>query len=833
MYLGSLFQCMFGDVRNTYLGVRPWLAGGSVGFALTPDDRSRGRWFAPFVNGKWTGHNIQAPLVGDATGIVSAQAGAAAVSLWFEEVGPWQTFGDVVPDLQAKANDQQNATRREFDWVAPYSVTPVDGDAQLSSIVVTGAARGVNVAPVTEFPTRGRLNYTISTAGGAHMISFYSGTTLVAQGSRTGNGAVTCAAVAGSGLSVACVLTYTADVLPSVAILDCRWPAAYQIHFTTAALVYPRNPEVLYIDNGSSAYGYTTPALLPGTYNWNVLTVDDDGNVQTTIVGQTAFMISAVPKSPTITSVSGGVVHWTPGESGDTFKLYSSAVNGPINFGQNAAPAIVGPTAVNATSANAPAVTIPVVNRETPYTALASAIDAAAAALNTSYASAGTEISPVPAAWTVHANTALGSATLVIDPNADTGLILVNDTFKVGADATVYTTIAYNAGTHTISFVPTLVANAMAGAHVVVTSARNPAWHNSFAADLATQAAAIDTAIQTFSASITIDLRQILDLNDAAAAVLVARARQLAVPNGWTLNADIAIGNTMATLTGGAGSFGYQSFFTFLQDTERYQVISWNGAAIAFTPGSTTAWTAGTKVCPVGPVNAADWQAQIRVAYGAYLAFLGSVLNGDATRYKFPDGTTDTQSEAIPPIHLLDVVTPFVPPMIVRYAVRATKGGIEETDDQIFAVEFDAGGTSLNPRPNTPYVVLPVSLRGTAIPITAGVIEDNATVPAAYVHMYVQPDDGSAFDFTAPDATAALPAPTFNSHQATLTVPEPLGARFFGDRFGSTLAAGWYRVAVRSAAADGTLSAGRVEDRIYVTDSVPGGVLNLTSVGVR
>jgi hypothetical protein len=217
--------------------------------------------------------------------------------------------------LGPEEEDAMSAQRLQISWTATYSTAPVRGDSQFSAITISGAKRGVNVGPGI-LPTRGLLSFEITTSGGVHTVSWYAGVQLVAVGTITGNGPLTCAEESDSGLSVDCTLTYTGDVAEDVAFIELRWPASYQIHYSTSALVFPRTPEASYLDRGYDDYTYLTPILSPGTYYWNVLEVDDDGDVQSgSYPTTTAQVIYAPPAAPTITSVTGNsaalVVHWS------------------------------------------------------------------------------------------------------------------------------------------------------------------------------------------------------------------------------------------------------------------------------------------------------------------------------------------------------------------------------------------------------------------------------------------------------------------------------------------------------------------------------------------
>ncbi len=282
---GSIDGTADGDPRDAVLAVRAWSVGGGIKVSITPHDLLRGTYYAVWINGVWQG-NFFAELSGDIEAIFPVDPGTVVGSVWVEQVGEAATFDpDFVPFEYAEMMDALSSTNLRIRWgdryaagVAAYSNTPVHGDTQVTSIVVTGAKRGINVEPVQEFRTRGRLYYSIITVDGVHYLYWWANGKLVAAGS--GTGAIVCAAANDSGLSIACTVTYTGDVEKGTAWLDLRWPAAYQIHYSTAALTYPRTPQATILDGGGDLYLYLSGVLASGVYNYNVLSIDDDGNVE-------------------------------------------------------------------------------------------------------------------------------------------------------------------------------------------------------------------------------------------------------------------------------------------------------------------------------------------------------------------------------------------------------------------------------------------------------------------------------------------------------------------------------------------------------------------------
>lgn len=393
MFPGCPPGCAPGDTRDMILELSGAFVGGQAICILTPNDWYRERWWTFFIGGKWCGKNYYLAASGNLEIALPLDSVSDIASIWPIEVGPWDNFGpDDIPDAEALFEEANDADVFVIKIKANYQLTTVKGDSQLSSIVVAGARRGRNVEDVPYFKQRGRLRYSITTYGASvAMLRWYAGDRLVAEGSVgiVGPTTFSCTEKNGSGLTISGNFTYTADVKlrsgSDGAFLDLKWPKSFPIHYSTGALIYPRTPEAIIYDNGNDEYFYLVRTSLPaGSYNYNVLQVDDEGDEQTSIAApsDSPKVITPGPIGPTIVSVTAaGLITWTNGESGCTYKVYYSNINEPINYGNRASPAPVGPSALNATSASLGALTGAAATDFTSnYATLVTAWDAAVAA---------------------------------------------------------------------------------------------------------------------------------------------------------------------------------------------------------------------------------------------------------------------------------------------------------------------------------------------------------------------------------------------------------------------------------------------------------------------
>lgn len=393
MLYGKVFSAAFGPTAAMVLYVKGTFFGGGLLARIYVRPEYAERYFAVFINGVFVGTfqcNEQGFVEVVAPGISS---GSSINSIQIEDVGALADIpADTLPYIaaQMRAKEALSASCLNIVWnnTNKYKLTGVNGDTQLSSITITGAQRGVNCTVDQFRKQRARLYYTITAIGGSRIVRWYDGTRLVSEGTRTGNGAVACTEIDGSGLSVACTLTYTGAVIRGDAFLDIKWPATYKIYYSTSAINYSVDPQATYADHGGVPFNYITGTLAVGSYYYNVVSVDDEDDVETGMADLGPLVIKAVPTKPVIsgvTTVSANVLRVAfTADAAATNTLYFSEVNQPINFGSFGA----GPTPVAATTPTED-ITIPAFttqNDETAYNTLESAFDSAVSTANALFA---------------------------------------------------------------------------------------------------------------------------------------------------------------------------------------------------------------------------------------------------------------------------------------------------------------------------------------------------------------------------------------------------------------------------------------------------------------
>lgn len=396
MFCGKVWSAATCATDYQIIDLRAKKFGGGIVANINVRPEYRERYYALFVNGQFIATKY-CDLLGQMNLAIPPGLGRFQ-SFFVEDIGNLADLPeDTIPLVAQHARKQDSLTANAFNiqWsISDYVQSTVYGDSQLSSISASGLSRA-NTEGIDLFPQRGRLFYSITSTGTTRIVRWWQGTTLIAEGYRTGNGVVTCSEINGSGVTITATITYTADIARGIAFLDFKWPAAYEIHYDTSPLVFPRTAQATVPDDGTGAieYTYLIMNLDPDTYYWTVVPVDDEGNKLSTPQTPTdsPFVINGAPEKPVITSVTGNAaaitVNFTNGETGCTYKGYYSRVNGPINLGNMAdGPTPIGPTAVNATS-----LTLAAIADYTPYDAepdydtFAAAVDSAVSTLNTAF----------------------------------------------------------------------------------------------------------------------------------------------------------------------------------------------------------------------------------------------------------------------------------------------------------------------------------------------------------------------------------------------------------------------------------------------------------------
>lgn len=283
------------------------------------------------------------------------------VGFWLEDGGEWadQAYD---PDFNALDFEALSARCLTMNWLARPVVDDRDDtggalsnwtDANGNVNSFTGLKRFTNVAKVTESSLYGQLFVTLTNSGGVRTVNVYKGSDatglLIATGSRTGDGVVTLLEQNSSGVGDLNTVTvaYTTDISCGLLI---RWPKEYQVHYSTSALSFPRSPEATVIDDGgSNLFGFVSTRQAAGTYNCAIIAVSDAGIPQTSTTATDTQVLQSAPTPPVNPHFKQGdstntVVAWTSPDSGYTYNVYLSNLDGTIDM---SSPNAVGSVTIN------------------------------------------------------------------------------------------------------------------------------------------------------------------------------------------------------------------------------------------------------------------------------------------------------------------------------------------------------------------------------------------------------------------------------------------------------------------------------------------------------
>lgn len=183
--------------------------------------------------------------------------------------------------------------------------------------------------------------------------------------------------------------------------------------------------------------------------------------------------------------------------------------------------------------------------------------------------------------------------------------------------------------------------------------------------------------------------------------------------------------------------------------------------------------------------------------YRAYLMQPG----GTAINFADPAATAPAGSTSI----TLPAISGY--PGTAYVVVRAVSaGGVEEVNGEVLALEYDASGNYVAPRPNTPAIRDWSVTAGNTLQVTASYDPTDEAGTATQVHLCTRTPSGS-YDWTNPDATASLSISPLHPEAKTASLQV------------TGLADGWHYVAVKAATAAGVQSADASDEVLIYVDA--------------
>lgn len=382
----SMILCLLGESFGGGVRARLW---------VMPEYSERN--FYIFINSIY----IQTIYVEHGEADIVLPPGIGAIdSFWIEDAGlQGEPPEDLIPYISAHAiyADTLTANRLGIIWTAGgYSVTTPYNASELTIASISGAVRGINIGGVDGFRARGRLLITVTpVSGGNIIVRFWANNRLVAEGSRSGSGPITCAPFDNSGLTVECAISTGTPVavVQGSAWVDVKWPSIYKVFHGTSPINFAGAHQFIVPDSGADKYDWQSGTLPAGTRYFGVMAVDDEGNPEISPAEpeDSPQTILAVPNKATITGVTlqsfaANVATYRISYDSDeaTNNVYASLPNEPINFGN----LTQGPEPVigNATFGDIP-ITIPASAPDctTEYATLTADFDTAVLACHTAF----------------------------------------------------------------------------------------------------------------------------------------------------------------------------------------------------------------------------------------------------------------------------------------------------------------------------------------------------------------------------------------------------------------------------------------------------------------
>ena len=236
------------------------------------------RYWAFYVNGIKTGvqeyitetpHKFDIPVINVEDSI--------CVSV--EDCGDWAKI-DYDPNYGPLEYEAITAEHITFAWKPKPTIIEFNSIySEFSSWVINGLKRFSNIGKDNENNRiYGWLNVELLNQAGTYYLNLYNGESIVASGNRVGNGSITISQQSASGISGSVSIIFGSTITLGNMKLLVKWPDKYQLHYSIASLSFPRTPEAIIKDDGSSEYyRYSTPKLSPDEYNTAIVPVSEDG----------------------------------------------------------------------------------------------------------------------------------------------------------------------------------------------------------------------------------------------------------------------------------------------------------------------------------------------------------------------------------------------------------------------------------------------------------------------------------------------------------------------------------------------------------------------------
>lgn len=328
----------FGDIEELYLDYLIRDAGEGAYITLSHPPGYGGMWSA-IVCDKRTVEIIYIAEGETKTRFAPYDPNFDAHAVTAFPLGDWDSAGDI--DVQISQADfvADKGGSAQVDFDAVMQVAEAWNDLQqLSNWSLTGLSRFAT-SRAGSIKTQAKVDVAISDAAGTRTVELSVGGTVVASGSRVGDGAIALAMQNDSGLSGSVDIAYTADVLSDCWITG-RWCQSYTVTVGAVSVV-------LYDDGRGDRLSASLTGLAAGINSVSIVATSDTGVSGSTYSG--SITIPGRPLPPGELSYFSGdwtntVVQATASATpGATYALYDvEELDGPIKYSEVAAVYIAG-----------------------------------------------------------------------------------------------------------------------------------------------------------------------------------------------------------------------------------------------------------------------------------------------------------------------------------------------------------------------------------------------------------------------------------------------------------------------------------------------------------
>jgi len=253
--------------------------------------------------------------------------------------------------------DKAKNIRLEWDAVIDVIDDSYGDTSQLASWSLSGLRRYTTGSQVGNLNTRVKLDLELTNSGSTRTLNIYTAENLlIATGSRSGDGVITLSEQNDSGLSGSVTVTFTTNITLGTAYLHARWAKEYTIKIGASYPTATKTVSVL--DDGlANRFSEVIEGLSSGTYEYWMDTISDNEVTKSATGALGSFTIPGRPEAPGDISLQSSPGDWSntgiefeaSATAGATYRIYDSALDDAIDWGNIAATEAAGSGTIQVT----------------------------------------------------------------------------------------------------------------------------------------------------------------------------------------------------------------------------------------------------------------------------------------------------------------------------------------------------------------------------------------------------------------------------------------------------------------------------------------------------